>query len=283
MISTKNHLDPSSKNKRLNSLARSAKSENEILILPVFELGCCYKDIFMVYTGLFYEDEPEAVFGTRYRMSHGSEFDFSVFFGFPDNAWENPFLTGIKRKTTNVLNYGGKFTYQFFNWEIHYEAEFTDVDRDKIGQCISRLKRDGVVHLFTTSYELELGYGFELAPVIEFSLGAVKGKSNRYIGYSGGVELEKKWSTFELETSVIVGVNNYDSRHPIFSKIRKDNTFEASAVLTWLDPIGYDNFFLRLGGRYEYNDSNIHFYDSSEAMSFLSIGFRFGENAVGNY
>jgi hypothetical protein len=52
--------------------------------------------------------------------------------------------------------------------------------------------------------------------------------------------------------------------------------YEAIGYVSWLNPLGYQNFFLNLGGGYEKNDSNIDFYDSEGSLMFMTVGYQFG-------
>lgn len=47
-------------------------------------------------------------------------------------------------------------------------------------------------------------------------------------------------------------------------------------MLSWENPLGYENFRVNLGTGYERGNSNIDFYDSDSCMAFITIGYQFG-------
>lgn len=275
-MSTKSHLEPGDDNKQLDNLDQNRKREGEFLPVASFELNYFFEDGPMIYLGMPFEDEPRPTLGIAYELPQGIEIDFSLFYSMPEEVWEDPYIMGVKRKETDENRYGGKLSIELADFELSYELEKINVDKDKVGQRFSALRREGILHQFETAYEIELAHGFELVPVIGCTLANIDGKSNEYKGYNGGIELRKLWQDVELQLSLEAGRNDYDTVHPIFSKTRKDDIFETMVMISWYNPMGYDRFALRIGGGYEKNDSNIDFYDGNAYSSFITIGYQFG-------
>ena len=220
-MDTKSNLNPGDDNKRLNTLDQDAKSESEFSLMAFFELEYHSGDGHKLYVGIPFEDEPRFTLGVLFEAPHGGEFDISLFYGLPGEVWEDPYLIGVDRKITDENRYGGKFAYELGDWEIGYELELVDVDKDEIGLRLPDLKRDGTIHRFESGYEIELGHGIELLPSLEFTLADIDGKSNKHQGFVGTLRLMKTWPDFQLMVSLEAGVNEFDTIHPVFNKTRR--------------------------------------------------------------
>jgi len=63
-----------------------------------------------------------------------------------------------------------------------------------------------------------------------------------------------------LSTTVSAGTAKYDASDPIFKKTRDEDTYAISSTVTWLNPLGYENFSVSATGAYSKTDSNINFF-----------------------
>ena len=280
-MKTESHLDPEDDNKRLDSLNQSPKSESDFLPVAAFEINYQISRQTGIYGGIPLENGPNPTLGFRHDTGRTGEFDLSVFYALPDEVWADPYLTGVNRTETDQDQYGAKLAYELGDFELSYEARFVDVDKDDIGVRLPNLKRDGTVHQLETGYGIELGQGFEITPSIGFVMADMDGKSNEYQGFSAGLTLQKFWQNWMMMVSIGGRVNEYDASHPVFNQTREDDILESMAVVSWFNPLGFDNFSLSFGAGYEKIDSNIRFYDEKQMMTFFMIGYRFGAGGPG--
>ena len=275
-MSSKSWLEAGDDNRRLETLDQKPKSQSEWLPVPSFELGYYFNHDSRVYFGIPFEEEPRPTLGIEFETPAGIELGASLFYGIPDEVWTDPYLTGVNRVETDETRFGGEITCEINGWELGYELEQVDVDKDDIGKRFSELKRDGMIHQFELSWDIELGSGFELIPGAAYTLADIDGKANRYNGYTANLDLEKNWENIELKLSLEAGTHDYDAIHPIFSNTRKDDVYEAMASVSWFNPLGFEGFAVRAGGGYERCNSNINFYDSEGAFAFVTLGYEFG-------
>jgi len=277
-MNTKSHLEPGEDNHGLESLDQAPKSQTEFQPLVFFELNYDISQTHRIYGGVpfDFENEPRPTLGWAGDFKGAGKFDISVYYSLPEEVWEDPYLIGVTRKETDQDSYGAKIKYGLGNWEMSYELEMMDVDRDMVGERYASLRRDGSIHDLELGYEIDLGQGFTLEPSLGVVLGNIDGNANRYKGGTAEIELTKHWDQFMFWAFVQAGVYDYDSVHPIFNDTRKDTIIESMAVVSWLAPFGYERFALSLGAGYEKGSSNINFYDSTEFFSMITVSCSFG-------
>lgn len=274
-MNTKNHLSPGDKNKRLDNLNQTAKSETQVIPFVFFNINYDFANGNQIYMGIPFDDEPRLTFGAQHSMGNAANLDLSVFYMFPEEVWKDPYLTGVDRQKTDKTGYGGKLEYSLDHFKASYELGCVDVDKDEIGKRFKNLKRNGDIHQIETTYDVELGNDFVLEPGIGYVMANMDGKSNRYNGYKGGLAIIKKWEKILLHAFVGGELNDYDTVNPIFNTTREDKNLEAMVNLSWINPLGYERFSLDIGGGYQKNNSNIAFYDSEDHFSFIAMSYQF--------
>lgn len=274
-MSSKSHFETDSKNKRINQLYEDPKTVGEVVPLPFFDINYRFEGGEEIYLGIPFEEELIARIGTRFNMGGLAKIDISLFYKFPEEVWEDPYLTGVDRKETDLTSYGGKISCKTESLGFSYGIESVDVDKDEIGVRYEDLKRDGEIHRFQTSFEMEILSGLMIEPELSYIYANIDGESNRYNGYAGGLRAVKMWSDFVLNISMEAQINDYKKTDPIFNETREDHSFGMMGILTWLKPFGMDQCSVNIGGGFEKTDSNIKFYDSDEYFTFITMGYQF--------
>lgn len=193
-------------------------------------------------------------------------------------VWEDPYLTGTDREDTDETRTGGRLDLEGIlgsGLSLGYSVMNVEVDDDLIGEENALLKRDGVTHSVTASYAIPLGESNSLTPQLQYEIGDLDGESNSYDSWGGGLIHTFTNKKMILATTVSAGTAEYDRIHPIFKKTRYEETYAVSSTITWLNPLGYENFSLSATGSYAETDSNIDFFDSTDTMVGMGIGYRF--------
>jgi len=272
---TKNQLNAHDDNKKIDNLDKTSNQVNETLPLPLFDLNYAFQNGTSLYLGIPFESEFRPTIGVSQRLPGGS---IGLFFHFSllEEVWEDPYLTGVDRKETDITKLGGKIQYKVNNFEIGYEYNAVDVDKDLIGEMFEELKRDGVVHKLGLEYKIELGQKNMLVPKLSYTIADMDGDSNSYNGYEGGLNFMRMSESYMLILSVSGGLKDYDKDHPIFNETREDNLYKAMGMVSWLNPLGYERFSLDVGCGYAKTDSNIDFFDSDGYFGFTAVGYRLG-------
>ena len=276
--SSDSQLGTESDNEKITSLNDSADSVGTFNPIAFFEA----KYTFPTGTGIYLETPFDEEFGLAagiFQNTPVGSFKIGGFYGLEGEVWEDPYLLNVKRETTDTDIIGGDFNIDGImgtGLELGYKYRSYDVDKDLIGKRFKDLQRDGSTHEIGVEYGFKLGRGNMIAPSFSYTIGDMDGESQSYSGYSGGLALMRMTENYMMHLELEGGLKDYDKTHPLFNDQREDKEYGAMAMVTWMNPLGLQNFFLNLGAGGGITDSNIDFYDCNETMSFLTFGYQFG-------
>lgn len=271
--SSENQLVPGDDNKKISSLSDDGEKESAVGAMATGNLS---------YTTLS---------GTQFFASFDGGYSVGVSRDFEGIAgvtlagvsqisevWRDPYLTGIDREETDETQTGGRLGLDGIlgtALSLDYSMMSIDVDDDLSGKTNTLLKRDGITHVLTTSYAIPLGENHSFTPQIQYEIGDIDGKSNSYDSWGGSLTHTFINKSMMLATTVSAAKSEYDHSHPVFNKTRDEDTYGVSSTLTWFNPLGYENYSVSATGSYAKTDSNIDFFDSTDTMIGMGIGYRF--------
>ena len=280
MTST-DQLKTTDENKRIDSLSGDADWYDKFMPLALFNLEYTFAESGrQVYFGTPMElsGPPGLSLGFVQPFSDDSRLDISVFTHLFSEVWRDPYLINADRKETREYNYGARFAYQQIlgtGFGLSYAWSRRDVNVDDIGDRFNDLERDGYIHNTEVEYVFRLGDTMSLSPDFKLSIGDLDGEANAYTGYQFGLGFQKFSKAYLLMLKAAIGWDDYDDKHPIFSKTRNDTNYSVFGMLTRSDLFGQDYLFGTLMAGYRYRDSNIGFLEAQTFLSGAMIGIEF--------
>ncbi|MDJ0984149.1 MAG: DUF2860 family protein [Desulfobacterales bacterium] len=280
MTST-DQLKTSDENNRIDSLSGDADWYDSFLPLVLFNLQYTFAESGrQIYFGTPPElsGPPGLSLGFVQPFSDGSRLDISVFARLFSEVWRDPYLTDVNRKETREHNYGTRVAYEKIlgsGFNLSYAFSRTDVNVDDIGDRFNDLERDGYAHKAEVEYDFRLGQTITLTPGFELTVADIDGEANAYNGYQFGLGFRKFSKTYQLMLKGSVGWDDYDERHPVFSKTRNDTNYSVFGMFTRSDLFGVDALFATIMAGYRYRDSNIGFLNAQTFLSGAMVGIEF--------
>lgn len=272
-FSSDNQLAPWDDNKRTSSLSGKAKTESGFV--PLFSGNISYSASFG--TRFFISSEE----GLAAGLTHGFEdiCDLTLAGGYdPGQVWKDPYVTGVNREKTDAIGKIGMIELGGIlgtGLNMGYTVVDTDVDKDLAGMKNSLLKRDGLTHKLTTGYDIPLGDKNFFTPGLQYEKANMEGESNSFDSLGCSLTHTFVNEDIVISTTLAASKAEYDHVHPLFSKTRDAVLSAASSTITWLNPFGYEDFYVSAMGSYSETDSNIDFFDSKDIMFGTGLGFRF--------
>lgn len=271
--SSENRLVPGDDNKKLSSLADGDGKDSEVGLLGMGNLS------YTTYSGtqLFASFDGDVSTGIKRDFLGIAQLTLAGVFQM-NEVWKDPYLTGVDRVKTDETRTGGRLGLGGIlgtGLNIDYCMMSIEVDDDLSGTTNPLLKRDGITHVLTTSYAIPLGENNSLTPQIQYEIGDIDGKSNSYDSWGSSLTHTFINKNMMLATTVSVAKSEYDHSHPVFNKTRDEETYGISSTLTWFNPLGCENYFVNVMGAYAKTDSNIDFFDSTDTMVGMGVGYRF--------
>ena len=200
-------------------------------------------------------------------------------------AWEDPFLTQQKRKTTDVESQGARLRFDNL-FSLPISAEYTwaeaDFENDLSGtqQLTSAeqllLQRDLSLHQLYLEYTQPLSQSFAIQPAITVTRGDSDGEAMAFDqGQLQTALVTQLTDRSQLVTTVYLGQANYDESHPIFNKRREDAQYGAFAFYSYARPFNWENSTFTAMFAYGKNDSNIDFYDAEIIAATVGLAYKF--------
>lgn len=262
------------KNQSISSFNQSTKNESEFSALVTGALNYRFKSGTTIGFGdadhglaLYVMQEIKDV-GSIYLGVTGEE----------EDVYSDPFVVGSARVKTDKESF--KIS---LGWEkimqsavsVAYSINSIDIENDISGKRDSNLKRDGEIHTLDVSALVFENETHEFGAGIAFSIADMSGKS--YSNAGVGLELfhTYKGNKWDVQTGVSVKYAEYDGRHSEFNKTREDTFASLGSSYTLYDPFGFEDFFISVFATYSQNGSNINFYDSSELITGMGVGYSF--------
>ena len=272
-------------NDNISSLNKKPDSDSTAIGLLTGELKYTFADS---RTQLFFGNSIEDWFrfdltsavGVRQELSDKSILEGGFLFSsFPTKVWKDPFMTGVDRKDTDRTSYGARFSWgNLFdeNFDITYDYREIDIDDELSGSFLGlapnsqkTLDRNGRQHRVSAVYKFHLNDSNILAPTLTFNRFDLDGdavSNDRY-----GIKLTHVYTAekFQLITNLAYAFADFDKRHPIYSKTRKDDQYGVTSTLMLPNLFGKKQITGMLSAVYWYQNSNIKFY-KSEVIAFTA-------------
>jgi hypothetical protein len=283
--------------KSIDSIFDSPNSESDVLPVLNGELAYTFGSTrTQIYIGNSFEDfirfESASLAGLRQELKDKSIFAISyVFSGIVTEVWEDPYVQGQDRITTDRDISGLRLGYDKIlgtDFELEFTWRSIDLDDERSGRTqllpggALTLAEAGLLDRDGDSYEVEVLYPFRfqqdkhiLAPALAYTRFDLDGDAMANDRYQGQLTYYYTGNMFDVAANLLYAFADYDETNPIYQEKREDDTYGGSLALF------YKNLFdvqkLSLVGTIAgfKSDANIDFYDTSVSLFTLSVLYRF--------
>lgn len=279
------NLNPDGSNKYLADLDSSADMEYTFLpiILPTAEWDVGQPGEVV----LFFNGKRRIIdsaggliinIGASYTAAGTAAFELNLFSSFFDEVWENPYLTGEPRSSSDTTKYGLSLAAKDlfdsgFGLTIAYMDD--DVEDDLLAEELPQLARDGSVYALKAEYSHALSSSLSLGPQLTVIKGDYDGESSSYSMYTAGIQGTYRHGRLSITPEIYYGNREFDQTNPVFDRTREEDIYGLKAMLFYRAPFGLQDWSLVTLLGYEKGESSIAFHDT-EATSFgmfLSYSF----------
>ncbi len=279
------NLDPDGSDKYIADLDSSADMEYTFIpvILPTAEwdIGQPGDLVLFFNSGQRIIDSaggPIFNVGAGYPVAGTADLEFNLFFSFFDEVWENPYLTGEARSSSDTTKYGVSLAAKnLFGSGVGLTVAYMDddVEDDLLAEVQPQLARDGSVYAVRAEYSHELSPALALGPQLTVIKGDYHGESSSYTQYTGSLKGTYRSAQLSISPEIYYGNREFDQTDPVFSITREDDIYGVKAMLFYSAPFGLQNWSLVSILGFENGESSIDFYHTEAASLgvFLSYAF----------
>ncbi len=279
VIDSGNNLNPSGSKERLENLDSAADQESTVLpvILPEITWDAGEPQGLKLYltTDPPIDEVGSFAFslGGSYRLGKAGIFDTAAFFAPFEEAWENPYATGVDREETGTSKYGLRFGLnRIMGTGLRAEIVYLndEVEDDVIGELMPELARDGSVYSLNINYSYYVGKNLELRPRVSIRKGEYDGDANSFMKYKFDFEARYRTGRWLLIPRIYYSHSDFDESNPIFDETRENDSYGISLVTTYMAPFDMKKWSVTGVASASQGDSNIDFYDT-ESLSFVGL------------
>ncbi|OLQ74187.1 hypothetical protein BIT28_20160 [Photobacterium proteolyticum] len=276
--------------KTISNVDNSGKSESEMLAAPLGQLRYTFGqlDNHQIFIGTSREDIAVGDFaleaGYRYGLSEESSISISylpTIMG--GETWEDPYLTGTERQTTDISGNAYRLQYDSimdspFSLDLAYYTK--DIDTEQSGSQYTseqqkRLDRSGNGLYSKISYKYMINNSSLLQPAVIYKTFSADGDAMSNKSY--GVELSymKFVNRHAFSISGKYLNTTFDTVNPVFDTEQKDSEYSFFAGYEYDEFMGWDNWAFNAIAGYDVKASNINFYDETEYMLGAGVTYKF--------
>jgi hypothetical protein len=202
-----------------------------------------------------------------------------------NNTWQDPYLTGSARITTDQNAQGGRFSLTRIagsSITLKYAFSFTDIENEHSGQSLglnakqlTLLRRDSFYQRaqIETMYRISPGVFFK--PALQYTTRSADGEAHNFDQYGLQLDLLVFKGRHSLITTLNAGIKKFAVENPVFSQ--KQNTVNAGifSVYSYAQALNWQPLSFNILAGYNKEDSDIDFYDSEGLFMSTGITYKF--------
>jgi hypothetical protein len=225
------------------------------------------------------------VLGLRHEFDALGSIELAALLPTPGvEVWEDPYLLGAKRNSTDKDSTGGQLTWAgMFGTGLELVASSRKIDikheysGDSLGLSDAQkdlLDREGDV------YKVELGYLFDcgdvkVQPGVAWIDRNLDGDAMAQDGYEVSLGLVYSGGSYTWRNSIAYQNLDGDKENPIFHQTNDAEVYLFASELQFPAPFGWDKWFTTVGVSWGENQSDIDFNKASSAMFAARLGRTF--------
>ncbi|PKH02382.1 hypothetical protein CXF72_11935 [Psychromonas sp. MB-3u-54] len=290
--SSRSQLDTAHDNKLNEDLNNSGHSLDKTFIFPLARAQYTFAEF---KTQIFAADSREQIstaafqyeLGITHLFNNSSELTVAYFpplLSFND-TWQDPYLTGSARITTDENTQGGRFSLTHIagsSITLKYAFAFTDIENEHSGQSLglnakqlTLLRRDSLYQRVEIQTRYRIAPGVFFKPALQYTTRSADGEAHNFDQYGLQLGLLFFKGRHSLITTLNAGIKKFAVENPVFSQ--KQNTVNAGlfSVYSYAQALNWQPLIFNILAGYNKEDSDINFYDSEGLFMSTGITYQF--------
>lgn len=204
-----------------------------------------------------------------------------VFSGIPTKLWQDPYLTGDRRHTTDRNSNGVRLGWDSIAGSA-FDASYTyrkiELDDEHSGDSLTSLTpaqrasldRNGNSQAIDLAYNWRLGQGRVLRPSLTYNRKDADGAAMDYHSLTGQLSYSLMTPNYSLISNLFAGTLRFDEANPVFNRKADADEYGLNINFIWHRLAGVDQLNGALSATYGKSDADVHFFDSE--LSQFSAG-----------
>ncbi|WP_178306435.1 DUF2860 family protein [Vibrio algicola] len=290
-VQTQDQAD--SGDKKINSLDDKAEKKNKAFFLPIstgilqytldsgeqqFYIGTDQSDLAI--------GRVHFELGYKQYVKQAGTFSLGIVPGLlKSDTWEDPYLVGENRDKTKAVVRGLRFKYENimasqFSIELAAGKQVIKDEQSASGanytdQERALLQREGNVYFAQLSHVNPITQSFYLRSALSYKRLDADGAAMASNSYGGDLSFIKVLHSSNLVLNIRYHHIDFDESNPVFENTQSDNKYGVIATYVYKNLFGWKGVGVGAAVGYIVGDSNIDFYDSSNALVSTGVSYSF--------
>ena len=277
----------------IRSINQSPKSESGTNFIGGSEIRYTFSNQNEIFFGGSLEDALTLDFGTqlgwRKQAENAGIFQTSFLFSsIPTEVWEDPYLTGVKRKKTDRDSTGVRFVWDRIMgtaFEFTAQARKLEYDRERSGTdpilgcdlaCQSLLDRNGDQYQAWLSYTFRVAERHILRPQIRLRSEDRDGDAQARDVYGLQMTYSYLGAKWTFVTNAFFSQSEFDKANPLYGRRQDADSVVVDATLLYRLPTESGRWQALGSVLWGDADSDINFHDNELNMVNLGVIYNFG-------
>ena len=285
-------FDTDSDNELTNGLNNSGQSQSSVLAYP---LGRVQYTLDSLKTQFFLGNSREQVstaqfqyeIGVVHQFNNDSKLTFAVFpkLSILNETWEDPFLVGSDRQTTDEKVGGGRIAVERIFGSpltLKYAVASSSIDDEFSGQTqltdaaeVASLQRDSLYQRVEVETLFPITKSLFLKPNVQYTDRNADGDANSYQQYTVQLSLLIFKDRHTLITTINTGTRHYKQINPIFNDKQDLQQVGVFSIYTYKKPFNWHRWSWTMMAGYSQEKSDITFYDSTSFIVSTGMVYAF--------
>ena len=265
------NLDPNGSKRHIDTLDK--KAERELTVIPLlapffsYDVGTPGGGVvqFMVRPPIEEAGGLVVNLGGTYYLPAGGSIQLNALVAPLEEAWENPYLVGERRSSTDSPKYGLHLAWREIGGtglSLHGVYLRDEVDNDRIGDLLPELAREGAIYALAAEYRMPLSEAFEIKTRASYLQGDYDGVSNSFTRYRIRVQASYRLGAVTLKPEISYRHTSYDEIDPMFGITREEDAYGIDLTVQYQAPFGLQGWALLGMAGYGRGDNDIAFYET---------------------
>lgn len=233
------------------------------------------------------EAQFQAEVGVIRRLYDNNTVTLAFFGNVPsaDETWEDPYLTGSDRETSEQTVMGGRIALNLnvpIPLSMSYAVATSEIENEEIATNLaisdrerSLLQRDSLYQRAAVDLSFPLLENLQLTPGVQYTIRDADGDAQSHHNKALQLALSTQLQRHSLSATLRMSKTGYDAVNPVFDEKRDSDNLGLFAVYNYMGLFSWPGSMFNVMAGYSESDSDITFYDKENLFIAAGVGFRF--------
>lgn len=288
----RSQLNTDDNNALNDDLNNNGQAISKTLIFPLASAKYTFSEL---QTQIFINNSSEQIstselqyeLGIRHLFNNRSELTVAYFPQLPffNDAWEDPYLTGSARITTDEDAQGGRVALTRIagsSITLKYAFALTAIENEQSGQSLgldakqlTLLQRDSLYQSVEIETMVSITPDVFFKPALQYTTRSADGEAHNFNQYGLQLSLLVFKGRHSLITTFNTGIKKFAVENPAFSQKQDTVNTGLFSVYSYAQALNWQPLSFNILAGYKKENSDIDFYDTKGFFTSTGLTYKF--------